>query len=1851
MKRLTAILLTLALLLGVLPPMEARADAVRTISTAEEFLAIMDDPGGSYRLENDIHLGTIVPIGHDAEYWRSDFTGSLDGNGHTVSYSMEYVPGCNKYSLFAQASGAEFVNLRIDADISVDAPEDGQYYVGALVAYTHSACSFAELSFTGRLHFCSGSSGNLYIGGVAGFDCGGHTLYQVDSDLDINASTNINMQVRYGGLLFASSAIHCNLHGNAFLEGNVENVRLLYQPMLSNATQNVTVYGGDSITFRSVLGGTGTNISGNYEFYTFEGVMQRQMNLCVLEDCTSSSYNGRIDIYPSEEDLSNLYLGQNGSDLDITANLSYKGELNGNVYGLQNCVDSDLNAQLDIANYSTVNLSVYLLEGSDRCTAKGNTKVFSRGKTALYGASYGTHCRVTGDLRLEVAENRTANLYGLNAIETGGFDGNLSIRGGSSGSLVGAQDGGYNIVNANVISDNDQVRIWGLNSHHSVFRGRVSVTGGIVHGAVGDNNMFIGTVEGDSCYGVDGEKSYFSGNIYSTKWVRVCTEGSAAKGSVTVDAEGGAYYDCEGLFSGDASITTQHGEIVMGLLEGQDCSWAHMESGQSGTANSLRAMTEEHSKEDDLSYGSCHWHNAPDTKNCYIFWHKEFMYHLVSGYGCYQCVASAYFEEPTYTKMEEIDWSEGIDPYDEVYEPNLGAHNYQIAVEHGDGNPVYSYKLTIAGEDFYPDYDGTIHFEDSPIALSPLTVSLLVGDEYQQVLHRTAFYAIPDRLNTIRLEPSLEGLEFTLLEDGAEPFQNEGESDAMTIDILGYKVDLLKETAQIDLHDVPWPVRVKTEPAGNGRIYVSLGTFKDAKDLADPKELCKGGMAKLDYLYKKGALSFDKNGNMKLMGSKCETSILGYLEMGKDPETNGWVIYTGGIIAGLDMNVRKSIHIPQLLYAVYVTGAMGLDAKFNANAEISAQNAISYAVFTLMAELNTQIYAEFAVGTGSRAVDLYVEGGFRGHLDTKLQLPLETLSNSLSMRAALDGFLEWRVFFLGGRETYPLWEKQLWPRKDSKGADLTASGELSVLPRDYLKATKAGEGSSYPYSEVQLLPLEDGRYLLIYTDDDASRGDADRSALRACIGQDMDGQLHWGEAVTIEDDGTGDYGFSACAIGNGGSAAVIWQDMDMEFGSGEGADVHELATHVDLTRAILDCRGDVPEVRELSVVPTEAGTYESLPMVWHYSDENGDYTRFAWLTCNENTPLPSENARFTIWMAEGMGEGYIVAEDQETVKGMALLSSELLWSAPDGLWRRDNEGNIARMWEGNVENLLCAGDHYCFIVDGELHRGEGAFENEYYAGNSSLFGGILQLCADGNLYYAMPGQENSTLYRIDGEIARPVGEYEGYLSAWDAAHGHVVTVLREGFEAGDAAAMNFGREEDIQRLCAGEVLCDEPFAAPGSWVNLCADVRNDGTYPVEQLPITVTAQDGTVLMEEIWDVWIESGETQVFEFGFPLPEDFSPQDVAITLGEAAFTYHLGGSNLRLEANWRSSDPGGISVDVMNTGSGTASGTVILQDGEGKELARQDVTVEQQGGEYVWLPFEEYYFEPADLTVLLEEEGGNPADNEVMVAVRPIKALGVAVSHNMTLRPGEEAWLDVRAIPDGSVMPALSFRSENEDIAVVDEGGLVRAVSPGKVSIIVTDEAGQEQTVLVTVTGDEYIPENPFRDVEEGSFYYDAVLWAADAGITTGTGEGVFSPLRNCTRAQVVTFLWRAAGSPEPENMALPFRDVDADGYYAKAVAWAVENGITTGTGNGSTFSPDMDCTRAQVVTFLWRASGSPWPEGRPDFTDVPENSYYTQSVAWAVEREITLGTGGGKFSPDAVCTRAQIVTFLYRAFA
>ena len=210
-------------------------------------------------------------------------------------------------------------------------------------------------------------------------------------------------------------------------------------------------------------------------------------------------------------------------------------------------------------------------------------------------------------------------------------------------------------------------------------------------------------------------------------------------------------------------------------------------------------------------------------------------------------------------------------------------------------------------------------------------------------------------------------------------------------------------------------------------------------------------------------------------------------------------------------------------------------------------------------------------------------------------------------------------------------------------------------------------------------------------------------------------------------------------------------------------------------------------------------------------------------------------------------------------------------------------------------------------------------------------------------------------------------------------------------------------------------------------------------------------------------------------------------------------------------------------------------------------------------------------------------------------------------------------------------------SEGNELSLTDNGnGAYTFTMPsGKVEIHVTfTEDGSR---------------NPFQDVPDDAYYFEAVNWAVANNVTNGTSETTFSPNVGCTRAQVVTFLWRAAGQPEPTEGTNPFTDVKEGTYYYKAVLWAVEKGITNGTSE-TTFDPDETCTRGQIVTFLWRRAGKPAPTGANNpFADVKPSAYFGSAVLWAVEKGITNGTSETTFEPNEDCTRAQVVTFLWRA--
>ena len=363
----------------------------------------------------------------------------------------------------------------------------------------------------------------------------------------------------------------------------------------------------------------------------------------------------------------------------------------------------------------------------------------------------------------------------------------------------------------------------------------------------------------------------------------------------------------------------------------------------------------------------------------------------------------------------------------------------------------------------------------------------------------------------------------------------------------------------------------------------------------------------------------------------------------------------------------------------------------------------------------------------------------------------------------------------------------------------------------------------------------------------------------------------------------------------------------------------------------------------------------------------------------------------------------------------------------------------------------------------------------------------------------------------------------------------------------------------------------------------------------------------------------------------PKPVTVAPKSISITKGDALPTFELVCNGLvqgdtltpSVRPAFTCFESDGTTAVTANTAAGTYAITWTNADGTTFSDANYTVTKEAAG----------------TLTITARGSSGGGGSS---VTTYPVNTPSKTQSGSVTSTPKNASKGDTVTItvkPDsGFVLDGLTVTDRNGNVLkLTDQGG-------GKYTFIMP---ASKVEVKVTFMDDNTML-NFFVDVKADNYFYDAVMWAAEKGITSGTDATHFSPNAACTRAQIVTFLWRAAGSPEPKGTG-SFADIPADSYYTKAVAWAVENGITGGTGDGK-FSPNATCTREQAVAFLYRASGSPAVSGGSAFNDVAANAYYADAVAWAEKNEITGGIGGGLFGSGNDCTRAQIVTFLYRTY-
>ncbi len=423
----------------------------------------------------------------------------------------------------------------------------------------------------------------------------------------------------------------------------------------------------------------------------------------------------------------------------------------------------------------------------------------------------------------------------------------------------------------------------------------------------------------------------------------------------------------------------------------------------------------------------------------------------------------------------------------------------------------------------------------------------------------------------------------------------------------------------------------------------------------------------------------------------------------------------------------------------------------------------------------------------------------------------------------------------------------------------------------------------------------------------------------------------------------------------------------------------------------------------------------------------------------------------------------------------------------------------------------------------------------------------------------------------------------------------------------------------------------------------------EGT-PLADCTITFNAGGGSGSMGPV----IVKAETNYIlpECGFTAPADqeFKAWEIGGKEYKVGDSYTVN-EDTEIKALWENSviTPTTYTVTVKTDGNGTASAS------HAKAVAGTEITLTATPNK--GYHFKEWQVESPTGLVITNNKFIMPNDDVEIKAIfkknTPTGPIGTgATTYPITVANSKNG--DVTASHRSAAKGVTVTLTVDPDKSYVLDSLTVLDVKDKEIKL--TEKNGKytftmpDSKVTVAASFKEEFPDlpNPFSDLAPSDFCYDAVMWAVGRDITGGIGNYTFGPNLPCTRAQAVTFLWRAAGSPEPETRVMPFTDVPMGSYYYNAVLWAIENGITEGTSD-TTFSPDATCSRAQIVTFLWRANGSPAASGNSAFTDVASDAYYAAAVIWAEKNDITGGIGGGRFGSNNNCTRAQIVTFLYRS--
>ena len=541
-------------------------------------------------------------------------------------------------------------------------------------------------------------------------------------------------------------------------------------------------------------------------------------------------------------------------------------------------------------------------------------------------------------------------------------------------------------------------------------------------------------------------------------------------------------------------------------------------------------------------------------------------------------------------------------------------------------------------------------------------------------------------------------------------------------------------------------------------------------------------------------------------------------------------------------------------------------------------------------------------------------------------------------------------------------------------------------------------------------------------------------------------------------------------------------------------------------------------------------------------------------------------------------------------------------------------------WQLNGKSLKVNGDVY--QKGGILNLGKGSLEvagsYNHQGGTLNPSGGSVEIGENYyNVMFAIDSSSGDPIYQITSGIlymtnsASLMNVVGDFIMASNQSHSGKLTdgtiAIQGDFTQISGNNYNFACSENMTVILNGNEVQNVSFESENSRFNV--------------LQITKDRESGYVFSPD--PCWNELEEIRD-KFAILI----QPQDcAAIDGGEAVFTVKASGEGLSYQ--WQYCEPEGNSWKDIEEEKGYEDTLTIpvMAEMDGQKYR---CVIKNNAGESL-VTEEAVLNVKYELTILQQPEDFIGEEGET--AVFTVLAAGYQVTYQWQYRNGEsQEWRNSTMAGSRSstlVVPVIKERNGQEYRCVLTDGDG---------NMIATQEA-ELQIKL----------ENPFTDVPQGEYYYDAVLWAYENGIASGLTANAFGPDEACTRAQVVVFLWRAKGEPKAENNELPFSDIEKGSYYYDAVAWAYENGIVSGI-DSSRFGPEETVTRSQFVTFLYRAEGKPGHNSSNPFTDVPQNEYYYDAVIWAYENGIASGLTGNRFGTDESCTRGQVATFLYRAY-